>query len=175
MILDLLLRDGSQPVDNVERLRATGAEVLVLTSGDNRFLIREVLRTPTLGVVRKSAPPQEILRAVAFAAQGEPLVTAEWAMTVDTDPEIGSARLTAREREVLALYASGVGAKLVGRQLQISENTVNDYLKRIRAAYLQLGRPANTKVELYQRGIEDGFLPIPSDAPPTDLPAADAS
>lgn len=163
VVLDLLLRDGSTPAQNVEQLHALGADVLVLTSGDNRFLVRAALRAPTLGIVRKSAPPAEILKAVATAATGEPVLSTEWAMTVETDPEMRSAPLTDREREVLALYASGVGAKSVARTLFISENTVKDHIKRIRLLYQQLGRPANTKVELYQRGQEDGFLPVPGE------------
>lgn len=163
VVLDLLLRDGSSPAQNVEQLRARGANVLVLTSGDNRFLVREALRAPTLGVVRKSAPPEEILKAIATAAGGEPVLSTEWAMTVETDPEMRSAPLTDREREVLALYASGVGARAVASALFISENTVKDHIRRIRTLYQQLGRPANTKVELYQRGQEDGFLPVPGE------------
>ena len=64
-------------------------------------------------------------------------------------------------REVLELYASGVGAKEVAQRLFISEHTVIDHLRQIRKAYQRLGRPAHTKVELYQRGVEDGYVPGP--------------
>ena len=40
--------------------------------------------------------------------------------------------VVAREREVLSLYATGMGAKEVGAALFVSENTVNDHLRRIR-------------------------------------------
>lgn len=163
VLLDLLLRDGSLPTDNVHRARRLGAEVLVLTSGDNRYLLREAMRAPTLGIVRKSAPPEQIIAAIRAAARRDPLVSTEGAMIVDTDPELQGAPLTDREREVLALYAAGAGAKNVAHELGISENTVNDHLKRIKAVYQRLGRPANTKVELFRRGIEDGLLPVPSD------------
>lgn len=161
VVLDLMLRDGTTPADNVATLRARGAEVLVLTSGEDRFLVREALRTAALGVVRKSAPPQAILAAIERAARGELLVDTEWAVTVDGDPDLDAAPLTERERDVLALYASGVGAKQVASALRISENTVNDHLKRIKQVYQRLGRSAPTKVELYRRGVEDGFLPRP--------------
>jgi DNA-binding NarL/FixJ family response regulator len=161
VVLDLMLRDDSIPADNVDRLRARGAEVLILTSGEDRFLVREALRTSALGIVRKSAPAGVILAAIQRADRGEILVDAEWAMAVDSDPEVGSSPLTEREREVLSLYASGLGAKQVATQLNISENTVNDHLKRIKLVYQRLGRPAATKVELYRRGIEDGYLPAP--------------
>ena len=162
VILDLRLRDGSEAVRNVERIRAWGAQVVVLTSGEDPYLIREVSRADVLGIVRKSAPPATILGAIAAAARGDSIATAEWAAALDTDPDIGSAPLTAREREVLALYASGLGAKQVASRLGLSENTIDDHLRRIRAVYHAIHRPANTKVELYQRGVEDGFLPGPT-------------
>ncbi|MET0955125.1 MAG: response regulator transcription factor [Cryobacterium sp.] len=161
VVLDLNLRDGSTPGDNVAALRKWGAQVLTITSGENPFLIREVSRSDSLGLVRKSAPAQHILAAIRRAARGEIVASTEWAAALDSDPEIGAAPLTRRERDVLALYASGLGAKSVATHLGISENTVDDHVRRIRAEYLALGRPANTKVDLYRRGVEDGFLPLP--------------
>lgn len=162
VVLDLNLRDGSRPSENVEAIRARGAEVVVLTSAENPFLVREVSRSGVLGIVRKSAPSQEVLDVIVRIARGEPVPTTEWAVAVDSDPALRSAPLTAREREVLALYATGLGAKSVARQLNVSENTIADHIRRIRTVYAQLARPANTKVELYQRGLEDGFLPPPT-------------
>lgn len=161
VVLDLNLRDDSDPAANAERLHAWGAQVLVLTSGENPYLIRRVSHASVQGILRKSAPAGEIVAAIVKAAAGEPTPTTEWAAALDSDPELEAATLTPREREVLALYASGLGAKAVARQLFISEHTVDDHIRRIRQAYGQLSRPANTKVELYQRGVEDGFLPIP--------------
>lgn len=161
VVLDLHLRDDSPPSVNVERLRASGAEVIVLTSGENPYLIREVSRTEVLGILRKSGTPDEIIEAIAGAATGRTIVTTEWAAAIDSDPELRAAPLTLREREVLALYASGLGAKAVARQLSVSENTIDDHIRRIRVVYAQIHRPANTKVELYRRGMEDGYLPFP--------------
>jgi DNA-binding NarL/FixJ family response regulator len=162
VVLDLNLRDGSRPSDNVDVLRARGAEVVVLTSAENPFLVREVSRSGVLGIVRKSAPSQEVLDVIVRIARGEPAPTTEWAVAVDSDPALRSAPHTARDREVLALYGTGLGAKSVARQLNVSENTIADHIRRIRTVYAQLARPANTKVELYQRGLEDGFLPPPT-------------
>lgn len=161
VVLDLSLRDDVLPSENVARIEQAGSRVLVLTSGENPYLIREVSRSGALGIVRKSAPADEILDAIVRAAVGEPIVTTEWAAALDGDPELASAPLSEREREVLALYASGLGAKQVARQLHITENTVDDHIRRIRQVYGRLARPAHTKVELYQRSIEDGYLPVP--------------
>src|SRR5690606_26736604 len=117
VVLDLNLRDGSRPSENVDALRARGSEVVVLTSAENPYLIREVSRSGVLGIVRKSAPSHEVLDVIARIARGEPTPTTEWAVAVDSDPMLTSAPLTAREREVLALYATGLGAKSVAQQL----------------------------------------------------------
>lgn len=162
VVLDLNLRDGSRPSENVEALKSRGAEVVVLTSAENAFLVREVSRSGVLGIVRKSASASEILDVIVRIARGEPVPTTEWAVALDSDPELRTAPLTAREREVLALYATGLGAKAVAIRLSVSENTIADHIRRIRAVYAQLQRPANTKVELYQRGVEDGYLEPPS-------------
>jgi DNA-binding NarL/FixJ family response regulator len=161
VVLDLSLGDDTTPGENVEAAAKWGASVLILTAAENPYLVREASRTEALGIVRKSAPPRVIADALLAAARGEYVPTTEWASALDTDPLLHAAPLTAREREVLGLYAVGMGAKEVGAALFVSENTVNDHLRRIRTIYHQLGRPAATKVELYQRSLEDGFLPAP--------------
>ncbi|WP_300590720.1 response regulator transcription factor [Microbacterium sp.] len=161
VLLDLNLRDGSSPSENVEAVRSWGAEVLVLTSAENPYLVRDASRTAALGIVRKAAPSPVLLGAIEQAARGEMVATSEWASALDTDPLLKAAPLTSREREVLSAYASGLGAKEVGERLFVSENTVLDHLKRIRSVYQQLGRPAATKIDLYQRSVEDGLIPAP--------------
>lgn len=164
VVLDLSLADERTPHDNVSALTGWGARVLILTSAENPYLVREASRTDALGIMRKSAPRDVLTRALLAAATGEHVPTTEWASALDTDPLLRAAPLTAREREVLSLYAVGMGAREVGAALFVSENTVNDHLRRIRSVYHQLGRPAATKVELYQRSLEDGFLPAPRSA-----------
>lgn len=161
VVLDLSLRDGTDPGENVRQIRDWGAEVLVLTSGEDPYLVRNASRTEALGIVRKSTPREGLVEVLLAAARGDLVPTTEWASALDTEPLLASAPLTAREREVLSLYASGLGAREVGERLFISANTVNDHLRRIRSLYHQLGRPAVTKVDLYQRGIEDGYLQAP--------------
>lgn len=63
---------------------------------------------------------------------------------------------------MLAMFADGAKAQAVAYANQISPATVEDYVRRIRAKYVRAGRPAPTKVDLYKRAVEDGFLPSPS-------------
>lgn len=161
VILDLRLSDDSTVTSNVDRLRATDAAVLAFTAGDDALLMRAAARSGVLGVVRKSEPTAVLLDAVRRAAAGETIASTEWAAALDGDPDLADAALSPREREVLSLYAAGAKAPLVASQTGLSELTVIDYIRRVRSKYERVGRPANTKIDLYKRALEDGILPIP--------------
>jgi two-component system, NarL family, response regulator DevR len=160
-ILDLRLADGSSPVANVKRLDAAGARTLVFTSGESPFLMRSVAKTEVFGIVRKSAPMSVLVDALRRVGEGEPQMSAEWAAAIDADPQLPSARLSPQEQQVLELLAFGYKSQAVGYELGIATPTVDDYIRRIRAKYQRVGRPAHTKIDLYRRAVEDGFLPPP--------------
>lgn len=161
VVLDVRLMDGSSPVNNVARLSAAGVKALAFTSGEDRYLVRLIAKTDVLGIVRKSESPETILDAVRAAANNEPVVSAEWASAVDSDPEFDRARLSPQEQKVLTMFADGAKAQVVAYEVGITAATVEDYVKRIRAKYVRAGRPAPTKIDLYKRALEDGFLPMP--------------
>ncbi|MFQ6398252.1 DNA-binding response regulator [Nocardia sp. KC 131] len=161
VVLDLRLADGSSPEDNVRALRDRGMEVLVFTGADNAFLVRAAAKAGVLGVVRKSENLPTVVAAVRRAASGEQVVTTDWAAAIDGDPQLSNVGLSPRQEEVLTLYASGEKASRVARLTGLSEQTVNDYLGRIRQKYSDAGRPAPTKTDLYKRAVEDGWLPVP--------------
>ncbi|GGK41893.1 DNA-binding response regulator [Nocardia camponoti] len=161
VVLDLRLPDGSTPGDNVTALRERGIEVLVFTGADNAFLVRSAAKAGVLGVLRKSEGVATVVDAVRKAASGEQVVTTDWAAAIDGDPQLSAVGLSPRQEEVLMLYASGEKASRVARLTGLSEQTVNDYLGRIRQKYADAGRPAPTKTDLYKRAVEDGWLPVP--------------
>lgn len=161
VLLDLVLADASTPTRNLEALAKVGARVVAFTSGDRPELIREAGRAGALGMIRKSELPSAIVTAVRAAVAGEVVASPEWAAALDSDPGLGAVRLSAREAEVLALYACGETAERVGAQLYISRETVLDHIRRIRAKYAAADRSARTKVDLYRRAVEDGFVSQP--------------
>lgn len=158
VVLDLRLEDGSSPTENVQSVRDRGTEVLVLTGGENAALARSAALAGVLGIVRKSEPLPTIMSAIVAAAHGETIPTTEWAAALDSDENLADAGLSAREREILALYASGEKAQAVAYQTGLSRATVTQYVSRIRAKYSRVGRPAPTKIELNTRAREDGLL-----------------
>ncbi len=157
VVLDLRLADGSSPRDNVAALAATGARVLAYTSGEDPALLRAAARAGVSGMVRKGEPPDVLIDAVRQAVRDEVVASTEWAAAIDADRDTAP-HLTAREAEVLALYASGEKADRVARLLGISRDTVLDHVRRIRVKYAELDRPAHTKIDLYRRAVEDGYL-----------------
>ncbi|MET1053635.1 MAG: response regulator transcription factor [Mycetocola sp.] len=159
IVLDLSLGDGSLVTDNVHLARGTGASVLVHSIADRVALVREALAAGAAGVIPKSSPTTTVMAAVASVARGDVLNNLEWASAIDADGDFSRAQLGRRERDVLHLYASGLPMKDVASQLGIAPSTVKEYLDRIRGKYVEIGRPAPTKVDLLRRAVEDGILP----------------
>lgn len=156
VVLDLSLGDGSKVTDNVKRAQATGAAVLVHSIADRVASVREALAA---GVIPKSSPTTTVMNAIETVARGDVLNNLEWATAIDADSDFAKAQLGRRERDVLHLYASGLPLKAVAAQLGIANSTAREYLDRIRVKYVEVGRPAPTKVDLLRRAVEDGILP----------------
>ncbi len=159
VVLDLSLGDGSTVTSNVKSAQSTGAAVLVHTIADRVASVRESLAAGAAGVIPKSIGTRTVMAAVATVARGDVLNNLEWATAIDADRDFAKAQLGRRERDVLHLYASGLPLKLVASQLGIANSTAREYLDRIRVKYVEVGRPAPTKVDLLRRAVEDGILP----------------
>ncbi|WP_296666750.1 response regulator transcription factor [Demequina sp.] len=161
VVLDLRLADGSTPESNIAAVHALGSHVLIYTGGEDRRLIQAAARSGALGLIRKSSEPDVLLDAIRTAAAGQEVFGTDWAAAIDSDDALADARLSAREREILSLYASGLTAYSVARHLGVSRETVADYVSRIRRKYADAGRPAQSRVDLYKRALEDGLLEGP--------------
>lgn len=158
VVLDLRLADGSSPADNVRAVHERGAHVLVYTGAEDRRLIQSAAKSGALGLIRKSSDPETLLSAIRTAAAGKEVFGADWAAAIDADDDLTDAKLSAREREILSLYASGETAASVAIHLSVSRDTVADYVSRIRRKYADAGRPALSRVDLYKRAVEDGLI-----------------
>jgi DNA-binding SARP family transcriptional activator/DNA-binding CsgD family transcriptional regulator len=65
------------------------------------------------------------------------------------------ARLSVREHALLTAYVSGMTLDEAARHVGIRPTTAKTYLRRVKAKYQAIGRPANTKVELAHRVWEE--------------------
>lgn len=158
---DLRLADNSDPFLNVQCFHALGIPVLVFSSLEDPYLTRRALLAGSAGVIEKSASALELNEAIVSICQGNTYANADWASVIDSDPGIKQVELSKRQQEVLEMYASGESAKRVATTLGLSAETVQDYINRIRYKYAQAGRPIATKVQMFQRAQEDGYLPGP--------------
>ncbi|CAI9392708.1 response regulator transcription factor [Microbacterium sp. T2.11-28] len=158
VVLDLTLGDGTTVTENVVRLTADGSEVIIHSVADRPAAVREALAAGAAGVVSKSSRIDDVIRAIRIVAAGEPLDNVEWASAVDGDRAFADAQLSSRERDVLRLYATGLPLKAVADRLGIAYSTAKENITRVRVKYIDVGRPAPTKVDLLRRAMEDGLV-----------------
>ena len=138
---DLVLMDLSMPVmDGIEATRAVLAvrpatKVIILTSFAEHARLHAALEAGAVGYLLKDAEPDDIIRALRDAAAGGvPLSPRAAAALLPENRPASNATLdalTPRERDVLALVASGLPNKSIARRLEISEKTVKAHLTRV--------------------------------------------
>ena len=157
-ILDLRLADGSDPDRNIADLNGRAIPVVVYTSGDDPYLVRRAIAGGALSIIRKSAPPDDLVEAVLAAADGVTFPTPDWAAALDADEDFVADHLSDLEARILTHYASGESSACVARTLSVSKNTVNTYIARIRDKYREAGRHADSRVDLFRRAAEDGLV-----------------
>ena len=157
-ILDLRLADGSDPDRNIADLNGRAIPVVVYTSGDDPYLVRRAIAGGALSIIRKTAPPDDLVEAVLAAADGVTFPTPDWAAALDADEDFVADHLSDLEARILTHYASGESSACVARSLSVSKNTVNTYIARIRDKYREAGRHADSRVDLFRRAAEDGLV-----------------
>ena len=161
VLLDLDLDDGTAVERNVAAIVAAGPAVLVLSASDKPLSVRAAMRAGALGYALKNEPARQIQAAIREVAAGQGWVSHRLAYIFATDDAADKPILSQQETRTLQLYATGMPMKSVAREMTISDETVKQYLGRVREKYARAGRAAPTKLELYHRAVEDGHLPPP--------------
>jgi two-component system nitrate/nitrite response regulator NarL len=159
VLLDLDLGDGTTVERNVAAILAAGPAVLVLSASSRPLAVRDAMRAGALGYVLKNEPTSAIRAAITEVAAGRDWVSPSLAYIFATDDAPDRPALSEQERRALQLYATGMPLKSVARKMMISDETVKQYLGRVRLKYANAGRAAPTKLELYHRAVEDGHIP----------------
>jgi DNA-binding NarL/FixJ family response regulator len=159
VLLDLDLGDATTVERNIAAILAAGPAVLVLAASDKPLSVRAAIRAGALGYVLKSEETSQVRAAIKAVAAGQDWVSPRLAYIFATDDAADRPALSPQEARALQLYATGMPMKSVARRMTISEETVKQYVGRVREKYARAGRAAPTKVELYYRAVEDGHLP----------------
>jgi len=161
VLLDLDLGDGTSVDGNVTAILDAGSAVLVLSASDRPVAVRAAMRAGARGYVLKNEQADQVRAAIREVAAGRDWISAGLAYIFATDDTADRPTLSNQEKRTLELYATGLPLKSVARKLSIGEDTAKQYLGRVREKYANAGRAAPTKMELYHRAVEDGYLPPP--------------
>jgi DNA-binding NarL/FixJ family response regulator len=155
--------DATRHITADETLSAT--RVLVLTTFELDEYVYGALRAGASGFLLKGGQPDDLVQAIRVVAGGEsllaPSVTRRLIQTCISRPQPvarsepeAMAELTAREREVLGLVATGLNNAEIAAALQLSPLTAKTHVSRI---LMKLG--ARDRVQLvviaYQSGIAE--------------------
>jgi two-component system nitrate/nitrite response regulator NarL len=141
---DLVLMDlnmpGSSGLDALKQIKESGVDtqVIMLTVSDAEQDFIKAVRAGAEGYLLKDSEPEEILEKLRQAARGESVFTESLmnilleAMRDDNRaPPADDVGLTARERQILRLIATGRSNKKIARELNISDGTVKVHVKNL--------------------------------------------
>jgi len=159
VLLDVDLGDGTTVERNVAAILAAGPAVLVLAASDKPVPVRAAMRAGALGYVLKDEQTSQVRAAIRSVAAGQDWISPRLAYIFATDDATDRPVLSPQETRALQLYATGMPLKSVARRMGLGEETVKQYVGRVREKYARAGRAAPTKIELYHRAVEDGHLP----------------
>lgn len=168
---DVVVMDVRMPdVDGLEATRIIASDpalattrVVVLTTFDLDEYVFEALRSGATGFLLKDADPEELIKAVRCAHEGDALTSPsvtrrlieEFAARPENrtvDPEALD-QLTEREREIVALVARGLNNREIADAAFISEATARTHVSR---AMTKLG--VRDRAQLVVTAYESGLV-----------------
>lgn len=126
------------------------ARILVYSTFAQDDEILAALDAGAAGYVQKSATRDELITALRFVAAGEEYLPPELAQRL-TNLRLNAA-ITPRERDILALIASGHANKQIAARFDISEDTVKRHVSHI-LEKLNVNDRAQATAEAIRRGI----------------------
>lgn len=155
VLLDLNLRDGSNPGRNVRDLLDAGAAVLVVSTIPDQEHVLATIEAGAAGYITKDNDLPSLIESIRAAAQGELAVSPELAFLLSTDARPQRPQLSAQETLVLRTYASGATLAATARKAGVAYGTAREYLERVKRKYTEAGWPTRTKLELVERLREE--------------------
>jgi DNA-binding NarL/FixJ family response regulator len=155
VLLDLTLKDGSSPRQNVATLKSSGYAVVIYTGEERPERLQGTLGIGADALVRKEEAGLlgEALRSVIEGDQG-------WVSPLMANVVLAASgpHLTPAELEVLQMYATGVPAKQIATLTGRAETTVDGYLKNVKARYKAQGDDVFTRTDLLRVALRDRYV-----------------
>jgi DNA-binding NarL/FixJ family response regulator len=169
---DVVLMDIRMPeMDGLEATRRiaadedlAGVKVIILTTFETDEYVFQAIRAGASGFLVKDTEPADLLQAIRVVARGDALLSPSVTRRLITDLATRPARpapaaskllaaLTDREREVLALVATGLSNDEIATRLYLSPLTAKTHVSRIMT---KLG--ARDRAQLVVVGYETGLV-----------------
>ena len=169
---DVVLMDIRMPeMDGLEATRLiaadedlAGVKVIILTTFESDEYVFQAIRAGASGFLVKDTEPASLLQGIRVVARGDALLSPSVTRRLITDlaarpagpaPAAGKllAALTAREREVLALVATGLSNDEIATRLYLSPLTVKTHVSRIMTKV-----SARDRAQLVVLGYETGLV-----------------
>lgn len=161
LILDLMVERGpSVDPDRVRAIVRSGIRVLVLSAMASPELVRKVLKAGVGGIAGKRDSEENIVAAAWTILGRGQWLTPELAAVIAGDAD--RPKLSDQEERALVLYASGLTLAAVAEAIGVKQDTAKKYLSRVKNKYAEVGRPANTKLDLHKVAQQDGYLDPPA-------------
>ncbi len=162
VLMDLVMQgmDGVTATREIKRL-SPRTQVIVLTSYHDDEHIFPAIRAGAISYLLKDTTPDDLVKAVRKAAQGEatihPTVAARLIKEMQQPPQTSEslapfADLTQREMEVLRLIANGLSNAEIAEKLIISKGTVKSHVSNI-LSKLHLADRTQAAVLAWKQGI----------------------
>ena len=133
VVCDLRLGEGMDGIATTTALRnmPTPPAVLILTTFDHDAEIVAALSAGAAGYLLKDIEPTEISVAIERAARGETYLPPEISAKAIAQMRNPGPQLTRREREVVALLATGASNAQIAQELFVTEATVKSHLVNV--------------------------------------------
>jgi DNA-binding NarL/FixJ family response regulator len=142
---EVIIVDVAMPIlnglDAARRIRerAPNIKFIFLTMRDDPNLAAAALELGPIGFVLKHATGTELLKAIDNVLHGKPYLTAklraeDWVATKARARQFAT-ELTARQRDIVQLFAEGRPMKEIAGLLNVSEKTVEFHKHHIMAAF----------------------------------------
>ena len=169
---DVVVMDVRMPkvsgVEATRRIKASNPDVrvLVLTAHDDDEYVFALLQAGANGYLLKTAEIDELVKAIRAVAAGQsalaPAVVGKVVAQFTGGKSLGDvlphpqeqySGLTDRELEILRLVGQGFSNKQIGKELFISDRTVQAHLSNI---FAKLG--VNTRTEAVMYAVRNGWI-----------------
>ena len=145
-------RPGTALSGVVTRIDAeVGAPIVIFTADGGARMLSDALKAGVKAYVRKDSPPEDLIRGIEAARDGEFYVDPRVSSTIVLDE--GDRTLSARQRQILQMLADGMQTDAVASELGLSTETVRTHTKRILAKL-----ESSTRTQAVAVGIRHGLI-----------------